>query len=77
MTSRGTEAPGWLEYATVTTVRVDLIEGWNITWPRIETEDMIIAVGSARPLEDAMRIACRIWSTGWSTTTASTGGPRT
>lgn len=48
-----------VEYATITTIRVDLIKGWNITWPRIETEDMIIAVGSARPLEDAMRIAYR------------------
>ena len=48
-----------VEFASITTVRVDLIKGWTIAWPRIETEDLIIAVGSARPLEDAMRIAYR------------------
>ncbi len=48
-----------VEYPTVTTIRVDLVKGWNIAWPRIETEDYVMAVGSARPLEDAMRIAYR------------------
>jgi acetamidase/formamidase len=48
-----------VEYATVTTIRVDLIKGWNIEWPRLENEDIILAIGSTRPLEDAARIAYR------------------
>jgi len=48
-----------VEHATVTTIRVDVIKGWNIAWPRLETPDAIMAVGSARPLEDAARIAYR------------------
>ena len=31
----------------------------TITWPRIESEDMIMTVCSARPLEDAARLAYR------------------
>lgn len=48
-----------VEYPTVTTIRVDLIKGWNIEWPRLEKEDFIMCIGSARPLEDAARIAYR------------------
>jgi amidase len=48
-----------VEYPTVTTIRVDLIKGWNIEWPRLEKEDFIMCIGSARPLEDATRIAYR------------------
>ena len=48
-----------MEYATVTTIRVDLIKGWTIEWPRLEKEDFIMTIGSARPLEDAARIAYR------------------
>ncbi len=46
-----------VEYQSTTTIEVDLIKGWAIDWPRLETEDMIMAIGSARPLEDATRIA--------------------
>lgn len=46
-----------VEYATTTTIRVDLIKKWTIAWPRLENEDVIMAIGSARPLEDATRIA--------------------
>lgn len=46
-----------VEYATTTTIRVDLIKGWTIDWPRLENEEVIMAIGSARPLEDAARIA--------------------
>lgn len=46
-----------VEYPSTTTIRVDLIKGWTIEWPRLETESMIMAIGSARPLEDATRIA--------------------
>jgi amidase len=48
-----------MEFATVTTIRVDLVKGWAIEWPRLETDELIMAVGSARPLEDACRIAYR------------------
>jgi amidase len=46
-----------VEYATTTTIRVDLIKKWTIAWPRLENEEVIMAIGSARPLEDATRIA--------------------
>jgi acetamidase/formamidase len=46
-----------VEFQSTTTIQVDLIKRWAITWPRLETEDMIMAIGSARPLEDATRIA--------------------
>ena len=48
-----------VEYATTTTIRVDLIKGWAIEWPRLEKEEFIMAIGSTRPLEDAARIAYR------------------
>ncbi|MFO1350607.1 MAG: acetamidase/formamidase family protein [Gammaproteobacteria bacterium] len=48
-----------VEYATVTTIQVELIKGWAIEWPRLEKEDFIMAIGSTRPLEDAARIAYR------------------
>lgn len=38
-------------------LKVDLIKGRSISWPRIENDDYIMATGSYRPLEDAMRIA--------------------
>ena len=46
-----------VEYSSVTTIQIDLIKNWAIEWPRLETELMIMAIGSARPLEDATRIA--------------------
>lgn len=36
---------------------VEIIKNWKITWPRIESDDYIMSVGSFRPLEDAFRIA--------------------
>ena len=48
-----------VEYATVTTIRVDLIKAWKIEWPRLENEEVIMTIGSTRPLEDATRIAYR------------------
>ena len=48
-----------VEHASTTTIRVDLIKGWTIEWPRLEAEDFIMAIGSTRPLEDAARIAYR------------------
>jgi amidase len=46
-----------VEFATHTTIRVDLIKAWTMSWPRLENERVIMAIGSARPLEDAVRIA--------------------
>lgn len=46
-----------VEYASRTTIHVDLIKNWEINWPRLETEHQIMVIGSARPLEDATRIA--------------------
>lgn len=48
-----------VEHPTVTTIQVDLIKGWTIAWPRLETESMLMCIGSARPMEDAVRIAYR------------------
>jgi acetamidase/formamidase len=48
-----------VEYQSTTTVRVDLIKKWQIDWPRLENEDALMSIGSARPLEDATRIAYR------------------
>ena len=48
-----------VEYQSTTTVRVDLIKKWQIAWPRLENEDALMSIGSARPLEDATRIAYR------------------
>ncbi|AXF04360.1 MULTISPECIES: acetamidase/formamidase family protein [Paraburkholderia] len=48
-----------VEYQSTTTVRVDLIKKWKIDWPRLENEDALMSIGSARPLEDATRIAYR------------------
>jgi acetamidase/formamidase len=38
-------------------LRVDLERGRAIAWPRIESPTELMAVGSARPMEDAARIA--------------------
>ncbi|MGD0834580.1 MAG: acetamidase/formamidase family protein [Candidatus Dormibacteria bacterium] len=46
-----------VECAMNTVIAVDLIKGRPCPWPRIESETHIISTGSARPLEDAFRIA--------------------
>jgi acetamidase/formamidase len=60
----GTQGDGELcgvavEMSATVTIQVDVIKGWAISWPRIETEDFLMAIGSARPMEDAARIAYR------------------
>lgn len=48
-----------LETAARTTFRFELIKGKNpLRWPRIESPEQYMTVGSMRPLEDAARIAC-------------------
>jgi acetamidase/formamidase len=46
-----------LEIAARGTFTFDVIKGKAINWPRIESADAIMVVGSARPMEDAARIA--------------------
>jgi acetamidase/formamidase len=46
-----------LEAAMDSVIAIDLIKGRMTPWPRIENDDYVITTGSARPLEDAFRIA--------------------
>ncbi|MCZ6777670.1 MAG: acetamidase/formamidase family protein [Acidobacteria bacterium] len=47
------------EVAMNVTLQVDVLKGWRISTPRLEDDTYLMAVGSYRPLEDAMRIASR------------------
>jgi amidase len=46
-----------IEFPTTTTMTLDLVKGWTLDWPRLENDRFIMSIGSARPLEDAARIA--------------------
>ena len=46
-----------VECAMDTVVVVDLVKGRTTPWPRLETDTHVMTAGSARPLEDAFRIA--------------------
>mgnify|MGYP000901785797 CR=1 FL=1 len=46
-----------LEISAKVTLKFDLIKGKKIKWPRIESADEYMVVGSAKPMEDAARIA--------------------
>ncbi len=46
-----------VECAMNTVVVIDLIKGVTTPWPRLESDTHILSTGSARPLEDAFRIA--------------------
>ncbi len=46
-----------LEISARVTVKFELIKGKAIKWPRIESPTEIMVIGSARPMEDAARIA--------------------
>lgn len=46
-----------LEITAKATLKFDLIKGRSLAWPRIESPDELMVVGSARPMEDAARIA--------------------
>ncbi len=48
-----------VEHPTVTTIRIDLIKNWEISIPRLENEDFLMAIGASRPMEDAARGAYR------------------
>jgi acetamidase/formamidase len=46
-----------VECAMDTVIAVELLKGLATPWPRIESDTHIMSTGSARPLEDAFRIA--------------------
>jgi acetamidase/formamidase len=46
-----------VETAMNTVMIVDLLKGTPCPWPRLENDGYIMTAGSARPLEDAFRIA--------------------
>ena len=46
-----------VECAMDSTVVLDVVPGTHVAWPRIESDAYIMTTGSARPLEDAFRIA--------------------
>ena len=48
-----------VEIPATVVFQVDLIKGWAIPGVRLETEDFVMAIGSARPMEDAARMAYR------------------
>ncbi|MFQ6053876.1 MAG: acetamidase/formamidase family protein, partial [Candidatus Bathyarchaeia archaeon] len=48
-----------VEVPAVVTLRFGLEKGRSIGWPRVESEEEIMTVCSARPLEDAARLAFR------------------
>ena len=46
-----------MEISARSVLTFQLIKGQTISWPRIESPEKLMAVGSARPMEDAARIA--------------------
>lgn len=46
-----------IEIPSTVTIKIDLTKGKKIDWPRIESPEEIMTVCSARPLEDAVRLA--------------------
>jgi acetamidase/formamidase len=46
-----------VEAAMDTVIAIDLIKGRPTPWPRLENDSHLMSTGSARPLEDAFRIA--------------------
>jgi acetamidase/formamidase len=46
-----------VECAMDTVIAIDLIKGRMTAWPRLESDSYLMSTGSARPLEDAFRIA--------------------
>ena len=46
-----------LEVPARSTLTATVIKDQTLAWPRVESDDYIMAIGNARPLEDATRIA--------------------
>jgi amidase len=54
---QGEVAGTGLETSMDVVLRLDLVKGKAIDWPRLEDKDYIMVAGSARPLIDAFRLA--------------------
>lgn len=48
-----------VEIPATVTIQIDVIKGWSIPGVRLENQDFIMSLGSARPMEDAARMAYR------------------
>lgn len=46
-----------IEFPTYTTIGVEILKGWVLEYPRLESANFIMSIGSARPMENATRIA--------------------
>jgi len=46
-----------IEFPTYTTIKVEILEKRTLEWPRLEGDDFIMSIGSARPMDNATRIA--------------------
>jgi len=46
-----------LEVSCQVRFTVDVVKGWTITWPRVEDDEHIMAIGSVRPLRAAYAVA--------------------
>jgi len=46
-----------LEVSADVKLKIDLIKGKSIEWPRLEDEEFIMVAGSSRPLMEALKIA--------------------
>ena len=58
------DCQGAIEQRATVTMQVDVIKGWSFAGRELETKDLLMTIGSARPLEDAARIAYRDWFAG-------------
>jgi acetamidase/formamidase len=45
-----------IEFATETTISVEVRKNQMISWPRLEGESWIMSIGSSRPMEEAVKI---------------------
>lgn len=45
------------EHTAVGQFKITLVKGQKVEWPRVESDEEIMVIGSARPMEDAARIA--------------------
>jgi acetamidase/formamidase len=46
-----------VEVPAIVTLEVDVISGYDIDWPRIESDEELMTVAAARPAEDAAKLA--------------------
>lgn len=46
-----------VEFPTTTDLRIDVVRDWPIEWPLLENDRFIMATGSEKPLEEAVKVA--------------------